>query len=99
MGLLLIAGALSVGVSLLSGYYSREWLSGREASWLARGDREGRWGSVLILMGSSLIFVLGKEGGWFGSAMPGASFIGLSLLIAVAATAEWVAWMIGKRRR
>lgn len=98
MGFLLIAGALSAGIFLLSGYYCRERQAGRVVSWLIRGEGEGRWGSVLILMGSSLVFVLGKEAGWFGHATPGASLTGLGLLAAVALLAEWLAWIIGKGR-
>lgn len=86
-----------VGVWFLVKFYKSERLAGRAAGMFFNREAEGRWGSTLIMMGSVLFFVLGSESQWFVPRELEGIVVGIGGVLLIAALAEAVAWLLGKR--
>lgn len=85
-----------VGVILLVRFYREEGEAGRPADVFRRGDGEGRWGSVLIMMGAVLFFVLGNENQWFQASEKEGIIIGVAGILLIAITSEAIGLILGR---
>ncbi len=93
---LIVIGPIVLGVHLLKTFYREERLAGRAKEMFRHRDREGRWGSTLIFMGSTLFFVMGTEMGLFDRGEWQEMAAGITGIFLLGIMGEGVAWLWGR---
>ena len=93
--LIIVGLAEVVGIIVLGQYYRAERMAGRGRQMFLQREREGRWGSVLIMMGAVLFAVLGNEQQWFQLREGYGWLIAAGGILGIGIVSESLAWLLG----
>ncbi len=96
MPVIIVVLPVVVGMFTLGKYYREERKAGRARQMFIKREGEGRWGSVLILMGAVMFMVMGNENQWFELQQWAGKLSAVVGVLSIGIAAEGTAWLIGK---